>query len=115
MRNWSTGHISRHNNVVHKAGQRRDATDEECDNSTPVAPEFRRVAIDTVEVIHVGYGDVATANDVVIRDEDACHGAEENGVSAQESEEFRGGRENFPGHESPAADDGGEELTTAGC
>lgn len=45
--------------------------------------------------------------------DDCGHGAQENRVAAQESEEFCGGSQDLPGHEGPTADDRGEQLAAA--
>ena len=56
---------TRYDNVVDEAGEWRDAADEEGGDGAPVAAISGRVAVDAVEVVHVGYGYVATSNDVV--------------------------------------------------
>lgn len=53
------------NDVVDEAGQRRDTADEEGRHGPPVAGEFGRVAVDTVEVVHVWHGHVTASHDVV--------------------------------------------------
>lgn len=45
-------------NIVHEARKRRDTTEEECDDCAPVGTEFGRVAVDAMEIVHVGDGDV---------------------------------------------------------
>lgn len=45
-------------NIVHEARKRRDTTEEECDDCAPVGTEFGRVSVDSMEVVHVGDGDV---------------------------------------------------------
>jgi hypothetical protein len=57
--------IACYNNVVNEARERRDAADEEGHDGTPVGCEFRRVAVNAMEVVHVGYGHVTTSDDVV--------------------------------------------------
>lgn len=57
--------ITSHNDVVGETWKRRDTTDEECSNGTPIGGEFGRVAVNTVEVVHIGYGDIAASDDVV--------------------------------------------------
>jgi hypothetical protein len=107
--------IARGNDVVDEAGERGDAADEEGDYGAPVASVSGRVAVDAVEVVHVGYGHVAASDDVVAaaRDkrisgygrgrwglwgivgdelghENGCHGTQENSVAAEESKELCG-------------------------
>lgn len=113
--------MARYNDVVNEAGERGDAANEEGDDGTPVATVSGRVAVDAVEVVHVGYGHVTASDDVVAaaRDkrisgygrgmwglcgsvgdelghENGCHGTQENGVAAEESKELCGGCEDFP-------------------
>ena len=57
--------IARCNDVVDEAGEWGDAADEEGGNGAPVAGVSGRVAVDAVEVVHVGYGHVTTSDDVV--------------------------------------------------
>jgi hypothetical protein len=57
--------IARYNDVVDEAGERGDAADEEGSDGAPVASESGRVAVDAVEVVHVGYGHVTASHDVV--------------------------------------------------
>jgi hypothetical protein len=57
--------IARCNDVVDEAGERGGAADEEGDDGAPVASVSGRVAVDTVEVVHVGYGHVTASDDVV--------------------------------------------------
>ena len=57
--------ISRYNDVVDEAGEWGDAADEEGGDGAPVGGVFGRVAVDAVEVVHVGYGHVTTSDDVV--------------------------------------------------
>jgi hypothetical protein len=57
--------IARFNDVVDEAGERGDAADEEGGDGAPVATVSGRVAIDAVEVVHVGYGHVTASDDVV--------------------------------------------------
>lgn len=61
----ASGAQAGHNNVVDEAWKRRDAADEECGNGAPVAAIFGRVAVDTVEVIHIRYGHVTASDDIV--------------------------------------------------
>ena len=56
---------ARYNDVVDEAGEWGDAADEEGGDGAPVAGVFGRVAVDAVEVVHVGYGHVTTSDDVV--------------------------------------------------
>ena len=57
--------IARHNDDVDKAGEWRSAADEESGDSAPVGGVLKRVAVDTVEVVHIGYGDVTTSDDKI--------------------------------------------------
>lgn len=57
--------IACYNDVVDEAGERGDAADEESDDGAPVASVSGRVAVDAVEVVHVGYGHVTASDDVV--------------------------------------------------
>ena len=107
--------IARCNDVVDEAGERGDAADEEGDNGAPVASVSGRVAVDTVEIVHVGHGHVTASDDVVaaardkrisgcVRDrwsscgilgdelghENGCHGTQKNGVATEESKELCG-------------------------
>ena len=100
-----------YDNVVDEAGERGDAADEEGGDGAPVATESGRVAVDAVEVVHVGYGHITTSDDVVavtrenrlvnmhmvygivgdeLGHENRCHRTQENGVAAEESKEFCG-------------------------
>ena len=56
---------ARCNDVVDEAGERGDAADEEGGDGAPVATVSARVAVDAVEVVHVGYGHVTASDDVV--------------------------------------------------
>jgi hypothetical protein len=51
--------------AIHEAGQRRSNSDDECHDRTPVCSKLGRVAIDTIEVVHVWYRDHATTCNVV--------------------------------------------------
>ena len=59
-----------YNDVVDEAGEWGDAADEEGDDGAPIGSVSGRVAVDAVEVIHVGYGHVTASDNVVaaIRD-----------------------------------------------
>ena len=56
---------ARYNDVVDEARERGDAADEERDDGTPVGSVSGRVAVNAVEVVHVGYGHVTASDDVV--------------------------------------------------
>ena len=56
---------ARGNDVVDEAGEWGDGADEEGGDGAPVGGVSGRVAVDTVEVVHVGYGHVTTSDDVV--------------------------------------------------
>lgn len=105
--------LPRSHNIVHKPGQRRDAPDEECHHGAPITPKFRRVPVHAVEVVHIGHTHIPVSHDVVIRNEDGCHRAQEDGVATEEGEEFRGRGEDLPGDEGPGTDNGGEKLAAA--
>lgn len=59
------GAVSGDDNVVHEARQRRDAADEEGGGGPPIRCELIRVPVDAVEVVHVGHGDAAAAEEEV--------------------------------------------------
>lgn len=107
--------ITCYNDVVDEAGERGNAANEEGGDGAPVASVSGRVAVDTVEVIHVRYGYVTVSDDVVaaardkrisgcVRDrwsscgilgdelghENGCHGTQKNGVATEESKELCG-------------------------
>jgi hypothetical protein len=99
---------ARNDDAVDEAGKRGNAADEEGCYGAPVGSELRRVAVNAVEVVHIGYGNVAASDDVVaigqnglvdidvadgivrnvLSHENACHGTEENGVATEESKEL---------------------------
>ena len=56
---------ARYNDVVDETGEWGDAADEEGGDGAPIAAVSGRVAVDAVEVVHVGYGHVTTADDEV--------------------------------------------------
>lgn len=99
--------------IIHEPRERRDAPDEKRRHRPPVGAEPRRVPVHAVEIVHVGHRDFSLSHDKVIRHEDRRHGSQEDGVAAEEGEEFRGGREDFPGDERPAAEHRGEDLAPA--
>ena len=49
-----------------------------------------------MEVVHIGYRHVTTADDKVIGHKDGGHGTQENGVTTEESKELGGRCEDFP-------------------
>ena len=57
--------ITCYNDVIDEARERRDAADKEGDDSAPVASVSGRVAVNAVEIVHVGYGHVTASDDVV--------------------------------------------------
>ena len=57
--------ITGNDDVIDEAWQRRDAANEEGGNGAPVAGKLGVVAVDAMEVVHVGHRDVATANNVI--------------------------------------------------
>ena len=56
---------ARYNDVVDEAREWGNTANEEGGDGAPVGAESGRVAVDAVEVVHVGYGHVATSDDVV--------------------------------------------------
>ena len=66
-----------------------------------------------MEVVHIWHRHPTLPHDVVVAHEDRCHGTQENRISTEESEEFRGRSQDLPGDETPASDHGSEELTAA--
>lgn len=64
--NRNSGHLPTSDlDVVDETGERRNATDQESYDCTPVCGELWRVAIDAVKVVHVGHGHVGLADDEV--------------------------------------------------
>ena len=61
----TSGIATSYDDIVNEARKWRDAADDESDNGAPVGGEFGRVAVDAVEVVHIGYGDIATSDDEV--------------------------------------------------
>ena len=57
--------IARYIDIVDEAGEWGNGADEEGGDCAPVASVPRRVAVDAVEVVHVGYGHMTTSDDVV--------------------------------------------------
>lgn len=60
--------------VVDKAWQRGNAADEERDHRPPVRAEFGRVAVHSVEVVHVRDRDISSADDEVAELQTGQHG-----------------------------------------
>lgn len=56
---------TRNNDTIHETGKRRDTADDEGHHGAPVGGVVRGVAVDAVEVVHVWYGDVSSANNEV--------------------------------------------------
>jgi hypothetical protein len=57
-----------YDDVVDKARERRRTADQECSNGTPIRSKFGRIAVDTMEPVHVGYGYIAPAhNEVAVK------------------------------------------------
>lgn len=65
--------ITCHDNVVDETWHRRDTSDEEGRNSAPVRSNLGLVAVHSMEVIHVRYGDLAAADNVVAKDVKSVH------------------------------------------
>jgi hypothetical protein len=57
--------ITRYNDVVDEAGERGDAANEEGGDGAPVASVSGRVAVDAVEVVHIGYRHVTASDNVI--------------------------------------------------
>ena len=57
--------IACYNDVVDEAREWGDAANEEGDDGAPVASVSGRVAVDTVEIVHVGHGHVPASDNVV--------------------------------------------------
>jgi hypothetical protein len=53
------------NDAVDEARKWGNAANKEGGNCAPIASEFGRVAVDTVEVVHVGYGHITASDNVV--------------------------------------------------
>ena len=107
--------IARCNDVVDEAGKRGNAADEEGGDGAPITGVFGRIAVHAVEVVHVGYGHITSSDDIVaaareinelvgvdfvggtlcgilgdvLGHQNGCHWPQENGISAEESKEFR--------------------------
>lgn len=71
--NWFGINLLRDDNIADETWQRRSETDDESSDRPPVGCVLGRVAVDTMEVVHVRHRDVAAACDVVVRDEDSSH------------------------------------------
>lgn len=84
------------NNIVDKSRERWEASDEEGHDCAPVASELWRVAVDTVEVVHVWDRYVSAPDDIVVDDQNRCHGTKKNGVATEECNELCGRRKDFP-------------------
>lgn len=80
--------ITSSNDVVDETRHRRNAADEEGGHSSPVGRDLGLVTVHAVEIVHIGYRNVAASNDVVIGDKDSCHRPKEDGVTAEESKEL---------------------------
>lgn len=66
-----------------------------------------------MEIVHVGYRDIATSSDIVVRHQDRGHGTQKDGVATKESEEFLCRRKNLPRNTGPGTDDSSQDLTSA--
>ena len=111
-----SGALACYDNVVDEAGKWGNAADREGGNGTPVGAELGRVAVDAVEVVHVGDGHVTASDDVVAKEnnglvdidlgikgrgnslanENGGHRSQEDGVTTEESKEGCGRCEDFP-------------------
>lgn len=111
---------ARDDDIVDEARQWRNAADEEGGDSPPIATPSGGVAVDAMEIVHIGnrylptsydivtivgdkrvsdrryesWGHVGNAN--VLEDENSRHGTQKYGVPAKEGEELRSGCEDFP-------------------
>ena len=104
--------MARSNDVVDETRQRRNAPNEEGNNSPPITRKLWRISVHAVEIIHIRHRHVPPSNNVIIRDEDRRHRPKEDSVAPEESQELRRRREDLPWDKSPGADDGSEQLTT---
>lgn len=66
-----------------------------------------------MKVVHVGYRNIATSSDIVVRHQDRSHWTQEDGVATKESEELLCRRKNLPRNTSPGTDDSSQDLTSA--
>lgn len=57
--------MTRHNDVVNKTWEWRDAANEKGSNGAPVGAKLGRIAVDSVEVVHVGHGYITTSDNEV--------------------------------------------------
>ena len=107
---------TRYLDVVDKAGERRNAADEEGGDCAPVGGELGRVAVHAVEVVHVRHGDSSSSDNEVaavmmcqwmdvriwgigeheLADQNRCHGSQEDGIATEESKELCGRGQDFP-------------------
>lgn len=91
-----------------ETGEVRAHREQESDEALPVDAE--EVSIATLRVVKGGDVDLLLLHKPVVAGHDAGDGGEEDGVAAHEGEESFGGGEDFPGHDDPAADDGGDDA-----
>ena len=96
-------------NGVPETGQVWTGGHKKGDQSAPV--DAVPVSVSPVGVVERGNVDVLLLHQPVIGGEDAGDGGEEDGVSAHEREERLRRREDLPGHNHPASDDGGEHAS----
>lgn len=66
-----------------------------------------------MEVVHVGYRDSASSNNVVVAYEDGGHGTQEDSVATEESQKGLCRGKDFPRYKRPAANESSEELAAA--
>lgn len=59
--------MTSHNDVVDEAWEGRNAANDEGEDGTPIRSIFGRVAVDAVEVVHVGHRHVATSDNEIAR------------------------------------------------
>lgn len=104
--------MARCNDVVDETRQRRNATNKESNNSTPITRKLWRVSIHAMEIIHIRHRNVPPSNNVIIRDEDRRHGPKEDGVAPEESQELRRRGEDLPWNKGPGTDDCSKQLAT---
>lgn len=68
------------------------------------------ISISSSRIVESGYVQVLVFDKPEIRTNDSGNGRQKDGVSAHEGEECGCRGENFPGHDNPASDDGGEDA-----
>ena len=95
-------------NTVSQTGQIRRHGNKKREERTPV--DAVPVRIPAIRVIQRRDIDILFLNEPVIGSQDARDGSEEDGVAAHESEEGFRGRQDLPGDDDPATDEGGDNA-----